>query len=162
VGNFAVLYGGGTNSLGVEQPTVQRYKSTGAANGSAITVASPSLINYDSGIGMDGNGHFTVSWNDMISKRGNGPGNGAFVYFQRYTSAGKANGSAVTVAQGAGFRSLAMNSAGQFVETWSNSGSSYAQVYTSAGSPSGSAVTVGPSTPITTAIDAAGNVTFAS
>jgi hypothetical protein len=46
-----------------------------------------------------------------------------------------------------------MNSAGQFVVTWS----SYAQVYTAAGSPSGSAVNAAG----TTAIDAAGNVTFA-
>src|SRR5262249_13960513 len=88
------------------------------------------------------------------------------VYFQRYTSAGKATGSAVTVAQGSQFlslRSLAMNSAGQFVETWSNyySGPSYAQVYTSAGSPSGSVVSVSSKSPITTAIDPAGNVTFA-
>jgi hypothetical protein len=161
VGNFAVLYGGKTNSLGVEQPTVQRYKSTGAVNGSPIIVSSPSVINYSSGIGMDGNGNFTVSWDDYILKRGNGSNNGSYVYFQRYTSAGKAIGSAVTVAQGAGFHSLAMNSAGQFVETYSSSGSNYAQVYTAAGSPSGSAVTVGPSTSITTAIDSAGNVTFA-
>src|SRR5262249_10107605 len=104
---------------------------------------------------------------DVISGRGNGTNNSAFIYFQRYTSAGRANGSQVTVVQSRVFmslRSLAMNSAGQFVETWSNYYSSlpsYAQVYTSAGSPTGSVVKVAPNRAITTAMDTAGNVTFA-
>ena len=161
VGDFVLLYGGKADRWGVEQPTVQRYKPTGATNGSAITVASPRLGNYDSAIGMDGNGNFTVSWDDS--------NNGSYVYFQRYTSAGKTNGSPVIVAQSSTetltLRSLAMNSGGQFVVTWSVYAPaglpSYAQVYTSAGSPSGSAVNVAPNTAITTAIDAAGNVTFA-
>jgi hypothetical protein len=160
VGDFAVLYGGKTNRYTVEQPTVQRYTMSGAVNGNAIIVASPRLINYDSAIGMDGNGNFTVSWDDV--------NNGAYVYFQRYTSAGRMNGSPVIVAQSGSqtvvLRSLAMNSAGQFVETWSSYYSSLpssAQVYTSAGSPSGSAVNVALNTAITTVIDGAGNVTFA-
>jgi hypothetical protein len=160
-GDFAVLYGGKKDRYGVEQPTVQRYTKSGAANGPAISVATPRLLNYDTAIGMDGNGNFTVSWDDA--------NNGHFVYFQRYTSAGKPNGSTVTVAQSSSetlaLRSLAMNSSGQFVETWSiyypYSMPSSAQVYTAAGSPSGSAVNVTGSTPITTAIDSAGNVTFA-
>jgi hypothetical protein len=162
VGNFAVLYGGKKNRLGVEQPTVQRYTKSGATNGNAIIVASFGLLNYDSAIAMDGNGNFTVSW-DSVSA----------VSFQRYTSAGRTNGSPVSVAQSSTqtlvLHSLAMNSAGQFVETWGPYGFSslacYAQLYTSAGSPSGSAVTVTSSltgsTVMTTAIDTAGNVTFA-
>jgi hypothetical protein len=160
-GDFAVLYAGKADRWRVAQPTVQRYKPSGAANGSAITAASPRLLNYDSAIAMDGSGNFTVSWDDY--------NNGGSVNFQRYTSAGRANGSPVVVAQSSTetltLRSLAMNGAGQFVETWSiysPSGlPSYAQVYSAAGSPSGPAVNVAPSTAITTAIDAAGNVTFA-
>jgi sugar lactone lactonase YvrE len=171
LGNFAVLYGGNAAKSIVQPPTVQRYKSTGAANGSAITVASPSLVNYQSAIGMDGNGNFTVSWNDVFVSRGHGTSTST-VYFQRYTSAGKASGSPVIVVQSSthllGLDSLAMNSSGQFVVTWSDStaNQTYAQVYTAAGSPSGSAVNVTAVTAsspsiVTTAIDAAGNVTFA-
>jgi hypothetical protein len=161
VGNFAVLYGGKKDHYTASEPMVQRYTKTGAVNGNAITVASPRLINYDSAIAMDGNGNFTVSWTDA--------NNGSGVYFQRYTAAGKTSGSTVTVAQSSSqtqlLRSLAMNSAGQFVVTWSPLSSSsmptYAQVYTASGSPSGSTVNVGASGPVTTAIDSAGNVTFA-
>ncbi len=161
VGNFAVLYGGKANRFGVVQPTVQRYTSAGATNGGAITVAAPRLVNYDSAIGMDQYGNFTVAWDDA--------NDGYAVHFQRYTAAGKTTGSLVTVAQSSSqtltLRSLAMNSAGQFVVTWSPYGSSSlptnAQVYTASGSPSGSTVNVGASGPVTTAIDSAGNVTFA-
>src|SRR5262249_4184044 len=60
---------------------------------------------------------------------------------------------------GGGLRSLAMNSAGQFVVTYSYGNSTYAQVYTSTGSPNGSAGT-GTRYPtisgtITTGLDAA-------
>jgi sugar lactone lactonase YvrE len=154
VGNFAVLYGGKADRWTVEQPTVQRYTKTGAVNGNGISIATPRLVGYNSGIGMDGNGNFTVSWDDV--------NNGAFVYFQRYTSAGKPTGSQVTVAQSSpALHSLVMNSAGQFVVTWSVGSVAYAQVYTSAGSPSGSQVTLPNSAAITTAIDSGGNVTFA-
>src|SRR5262249_35124910 len=111
VGNFAVLYGGNAAQSSVEPPTVQRYKSSGAANGSAIIVASPNLVDYQSAIGMDGNGNFTVGWNDSVYSRGHG---GIFtntVYFQRYTSAGRTSGSPVIVVQntthGLGLDSLA-------------------------------------------------------
>ncbi|HZU36402.1 MAG TPA: hypothetical protein VFA18_10865, partial [Gemmataceae bacterium] len=119
VGNFAVLYAGKADRWNVPQATVQRYTAAGKLNGSAITVASPRLLGYDGAIGMDGNGNFTVSWDDS--------NNGNFVYFQRYTAAGKPNGSQVTVAQNSTqtlvLRSLAMNGAGQFVVTWSAYGS---------------------------------------
>ncbi len=163
VGDVAVLYAGKADRYGVPQPMVQRYKPTGAANGSAIAVAGPRLANYDCAIGMDGNGNFTVVWDDYT----NGTGS---VYAQRYTAAGKTNGSPITVAQQTSnytlaVRSLAMSSAGQSVVTWSNTlpsvNQSYAQLYTSAGLPSGSPVAiVSDSTPISTSIDGAGNVTF--
>jgi len=55
-----------------------------------------------------------------------------------------------------------MNSTGQTVVTWSDTSGSHAQVYTSAGSPSGPAVSIASGElPISTAIDGAGNVTFA-
>jgi hypothetical protein len=160
VGDVALLYGGKTDRYGAENVMVQRYKPTGAANGNAITVASPRLLDHDSGIAMDASGNFTVGWDDYT----NGTG---YVYAQRYTSAGKANGSPSIVDQqtsnySPAFRSLAMNNTGQTVVTWSDTTGTHARVYNSSGSPIGSAVTItSGASPISTAIDGAGTVTFA-
>src|SRR5262249_17303914 len=149
VGNFAVLYGGKADRWTAQTVMVQRYKSSGAANANAITVASPQLLNHDAGIAMDGNGNFTVGWDDAVYSRNTGIMTNS-VSAQRYTTAGKVNGTLITVAQSGTqtltFRSLAMNSTGQFVETWS-SNYPYAQVYSSAGSPVGRAVAITGSTP---------------
>src|SRR5262249_37064578 len=116
-------------------------------------------------IAMDSTGNFVVAWRDASGAR-NGAPNG--VYAQRYSAAGKANGSQITVVQDPNLYvdlGLAMNDSGGFVVTWNLAWGSdrggHAQVFNADGTKSGSAVAVTSDQQApAAAMDSAGNVTF--
>ncbi|HTS55539.1 MAG TPA: DUF4347 domain-containing protein, partial [Burkholderiales bacterium] len=96
-------------------------------------------------VAMDANGNYVVVWD------GNGPGDSAGVFFQRYNAAGVAQGSETRVnstttgTQNA--PSVAMDANGNFVIAWTDSGGSvYEQLYNSSGVAQGSNVRVNSST----------------
>jgi hypothetical protein len=161
VGDFAVMYGKSTYSKWgwtTEAITVQRYTKTGAVNGSAISVVTPTLVDYSDRLGMDGSGNFVVAWDEITSSRGGSSGT-AYVYAQCYTAAGKANGSRIIVAQNPAsmtLDALAMNSAGRFVVAYS----AMVQIYNADRTPAGAPLTLA-ADPETAALDNAGNVTVA-
>jgi hypothetical protein len=170
-GNFAVLYATETHSKnwGWSGPTfkVQRCTATGAANGGAISVVSPSLINGNASFGMAGAGNFVVVWDDVNH-------GASYVYAQQFTAAGHSSGKQITVASGGTtgasgmtlWSSVAMNANGRFVVTYEDSGTRVARVYNADGTPAGAAVTfasggVVDGEPAAVALDGAGNATFA-
>jgi hypothetical protein len=175
-GNFAVLYGMSTYSStwGWSSPSIrfQRYTSAGAASGSAVTVATPSIGSQTPGLAMDGAGNMTVVWNDFTADSGRFGTYTFYINAQRYTAAGKANGSRITVASlpntnnfGLHWPNVAMNTAGKFVVTWGRAGTGdgLAQVFNANGTPAGGTVAfgqIGGQRP-GLGIDGAGNVTFA-
>jgi hypothetical protein len=145
----------------------QRYTASGAANGNAITVATPTLVNGFQGVAMAGAGNFVVTWDDISNR---GPNN---VFAKQYTASGKSTGGQITVATGDAlgltlWSSVAMNATGQFVVTYEHRGvGRQAQVYNANGTP----VPGGPVTFVSgdfidgtaaaVAMDSAGNATFA-
>jgi len=96
-GDFVIVYNAETKSKnwGWSTPvvTAQRYTSTGVANGSAIKVATPSLVNGLNSVAMDGAGNFVVVWDDVSNSA-------LFVYAQRFKASGQKNGSAIAVMPG--------------------------------------------------------------
>jgi len=98
-GNSVVLYRTSTfnKSFGWSGPALkaQRYTANGSANGGAISVASPNLINGAASVAMDGAGNFVAVWDDTTSK-----GVSTVVNFQRYDTAGRKAGGLITVASG--------------------------------------------------------------
>jgi uncharacterized delta-60 repeat protein len=63
----------------------QRYSAAGQAQGKAIKVATPGLINGAAGVAMDAQANFVVAWDD------------GQIYAQRYSARGAAVGSRITV-----------------------------------------------------------------
>jgi hypothetical protein len=171
-GDFAVLMTGAITTKGHLNDGVtlfQRFTSSGAAAGSRTQVVDANLMNGQQGIAMDGAGNFVVVWQDATGTSGG-------IFAQRYTAAGATAGSRITVATDPPGKSsdnrspsVAMNSSGTFVVTWSTgvlslNTTKVAQVFNAAGQPLGSNVTIVSSwlsTCAGTAIDSAGNVTVA-
>jgi hypothetical protein len=160
-GNFVVAYnvetklhGGG----GWSGPTVkaQRYTASGSANGNAVTVATPGLVNGIQSVAMDGAGNFVVVWDDS----------GSSVLAQRFKATGQKNGSVMTVASETGVAwqsDVAMNPAGQFAVTWFSrtAGQRMVQRYNADGTRSGGAVGfTAREEQGGVALDGAGNLTF--
>jgi hypothetical protein len=182
-GDFAVMYGKSAYSKqwgwNTAAMTIQRYTSTGASNGSAISAGTPNLINGHQAMAMDANGNFVIVWDDSVFSR-SGRTMTTSVYAQLYTAAGKKNGSQITVVSSSDIvwqSSVAMTHDGRFVVGWEHrvlhnnpDGSVYydfignAQLFTASGARSGSALVVTISNaveaPLAIGYDDAGNVTF--
>ena len=147
-----------------------RHTSSGAANGSAIKVATPTLINGLQSVAMDGAGKFTVVWDDNASGT-------SFVYAQRFKASGQKNGSLITVASLTSQQDLVWMSSvatandGRFAVAWVRRVSATAdsvqefQLFNADGSRSGAVREVthgtGVEAPVGIAYDVAGNVTLA-
>jgi hypothetical protein len=164
-GDFVVVYDVSTysKSRGWSTPTLkaQRYTPSGSANGSAITVASPNLVNGSVVVGMAGPGNFVVAWDDVVGNRGGG--SSPYVYAQQYTASGSKSGSLITLPSGSASPDVAMNANGGFVVTYALNGGRQAQVYNANGTPSGTAVAYasGAVGGNGVTLDGAGNVTLA-
>ena len=138
-GNFVVCwqdYGGGNGDV-----KAQRYDSSGAAQGTEITVASGAGNQGFPSVAMDSSGNFVVVWEDSA-------GAGYDVTAQRYDSSGTAQGSAINVATDASnerYPAVAMDS-GDFVVCWHDDAGTgndtKAQLYDSNGTAQGSTITV--------------------
>lgn len=161
-GNFAVLFeSNGSHGPQPEDHLVQRYTAAGTAIGKAVTITSSSVGHvYRHSIAMDATGRFVVAWDQ-------GAGNGTSVFAQRFSSTAQKIGSQITVStspsSAPSFQSnVSMNNAGRFAVTWGEYGTGLqkAQVY-DWGTPVGGNITLGSSASAGSAVDAAGNVTFA-
>ena len=138
-GDFVTVWqGDGVESSGQTGIFMQRYNSSGAAQGSAFQVNTNTTENQEHpSIGMDSTGDFIVAWDAVFS-----------IEAQRYNAAGVPQGSNFrvdTFTTGAQVNpSVAMDSAGDFVIAWSaqyadGSGLSVAaQRYNSSGAAQGS------------------------
>jgi hypothetical protein len=132
-GNFAVLYA--TWFSGGPTYYVQRYSAAGVARGRPILVVGTGLINIGASLAMSSTGTFVVTWSDA--------GNDIDVFAQRYSSAGQAIGSRITVASTSDTErspSVAMDADGNFVVAWEFHGSAHgraAQIFNADGTPRG-------------------------
>lgn len=102
---FDVLYGAPRKNYPyLVDPTVERYSSTGAASGSAITVADLSNNSVSSAsIAMDANGNFVVGWQYNILHQTGVKSSYYYegtINWQRYTSNGTAYGTIQPVVLG--------------------------------------------------------------
>ena len=115
---FDVLYDT-PNSNGLPVYGVQRYSSSGAAEGRPISVAKTTGGDFFASIAMDATGDFVVDWDNVT---GTSPNWVYTINAQRYSSAGKAVGSAIQVNQDTTQEQTAsdvgMDAAGDFVVTW--------------------------------------------
>jgi hypothetical protein len=169
LGNFVVTWtGSGQNGWGVY---AQRYNAQGQTLGGQFEVNTNTSGDKEYvGMAMNGSGAFVISWSS------NGQdGSGWGVYAQRYNSSGVAQGSEFRVNTTAVgdqmYPSVAMDSLGDFVITWSSNGQDgsgwgvYAQRYTSAGCKAGceflvNTTTTGDQLYSTVAMDGTGNFTI--
>jgi len=129
-GNFAVCWQ--DYSVGNGDTKVQRYNSSGVAQGTEITVVSGAGNQGWPAIAMDSSGDFVVVWQDDA-------GVGSDIKAQRYDSSGVAQGTEITVVSDAGNQispDVAMDSSGNFVVVWQDNASGgdvKAQRYDSSG-----------------------------
>jgi hypothetical protein len=146
----------------------QRYNAAGVPQGSEFRVNTTTADNQMyANVAMDSAGDFVITWS---SHNQDGPGWG--VYAQRYNAAGVAQGGEfrvnTTTADDQMYSSVAVDSAGDFVITWSShnqDGSGwgvYAQRYNAAGVPQGgefqvNTTTAGDQMYSTVAMDSLGN-----
>ena len=167
-GNFVVTwssYGQDGDGWGVY---AQRYDESGVALGSEIQVNATTAGNQlYSTIAMDAAGDFVVTWSSSGQDT-----DGYGVYAQRFNSAGIAQGSEFLVNETTTgdqrYSNVAMDSAGNFVVTWSSYGQDgdgfgvYARQYDSTGTAAGgefqvNTTTAGDQFVSTVAMDAAGD-----
>lgn len=124
------------NSLGI---SARRYDASGVARGAAFQVNSTTANSQmGSAVAMDAAGDFVITWYSYAQD-----GDGSGIYAQRYNAAGGTVGSEflvnTTTASQQQFPAVAMNSAGDFVITWSSFSQDgsfwgiYAQRYDAAG-----------------------------
>jgi hypothetical protein len=171
VGNFTVVWasagqdGSGWGVYG------QRFNALGVAQGSEFRVNTTSAGDQEySAIAMNGSGNFVVTWSSYGQD-----GSGWGVYAQRYNALGSAQGGEFqvnTYTQGDQmYPSVATDTAGDFVITWSSYGQDgsgwgvYAQRYNALGSAQGSTLQVNSYTQgdqmySSVAMDASGNFTI--
>jgi hypothetical protein len=139
-GNYVVTWAATDALTGHWDVLAQRFDVNGNAQGGLITVASSLLAdNVNPAVAMDAAGDFVVTWSQS--------GSPWQVYAQRYNSSGNAQGGAFRV-ETDGFNdqkwsSVAMDTAGDFVVTWTkyDAGAkiwkTMAQRYNSAGAAQG-------------------------
>jgi hypothetical protein len=160
-GDFSVLYGGpGSSSAPIWY--FQRYSLAGQAQGSAVKVAAPTLINGPSSIAMDGNGNMVVTWDDNTSS------NSLDVFAQRYDASSRKLGGTLTVnTTTAGIQwppSVGRDSGGAFVVAWDDRqlNAKAAQLFNADGTKNGSPFVLAPNYEERTSIgmDASGNAVF--
>jgi len=144
-GDFVVTWTsyGGQDGSG-DGVYAQRYNAAGAAQGSEFQVNSYTTNNQrNSTVAMDADGDFVVTWTSYTQD-----GSRDGIYAQRYNAAGAAQGNEFRVNTSTtdyqSFSTVAMDSDGDFVVTWSSFGqdgssySIYAQRYNAAGVAQGS------------------------
>jgi hypothetical protein len=162
-GDFSVLYGGPSPSINAPIWYFQRYNLAGQAQGAAVKVVAPTLIDGTSSIAMDGSGNLVVTWDDATSS------NSLDVFAQRYSATGKKLGSTFTVnTTTAGIQwlpSAGRASSGAFVIAWHDRqlGAMMAQFFNADGTRNGGPIPIGPNAEQRTAVgmDASGNAVFA-
>ena len=123
-GNFVVAWASDGQDGGGSGVYAQRYNAAGTAQGAAFlvntTTANDQVIPF---VAMNASGTFVIAW----EADGGQDGAGAGVYAQRYNAAGAAQGAEfrvnVTTAGDQNIDDLAMDSAGNFIVTWSGNGS---------------------------------------
>lgn len=146
----------------------QRYNAAGVVQGSEFQVNTYTALQQAAPVvAMDASGNFVVAWQST-----NQDGDDYGVYAQRYNAAGAVQGSEFrvnTYTTGAQMTpAIAMDAAGDFVITWSGSGSDpsnygvYGQRYSAAGATQGSEFQVNTTTSLnqqgqSVAMDAAGD-----
>jgi hypothetical protein len=134
-GNFVITW----ESYGQGGIYAQRYNSIGVAQGTEFRVNITDTTSGESypSVAMDSNGNFVITWGSEQD------GDGFGIYAQRYNSSGVAQGSTFQVntytINNQIYPSIAMDSNGDFVITWSSYGQDgsgrgiYAQRYNSSG-----------------------------
>lgn len=168
-GDFVVVW----RSVGQDDSNygvfAQRYNNAGIAQGSEFRVNTYTTSNQVfPAVAMDSVGNFVVTWSSGANQDGDSYG----VYAQRYSAAGAALGSEFrvnsTLANVQRYSTVAMDSSGDFVITWTSlqqDGDNYgifAQRYNSSGVPQGGEIqvntyTTGPQVYSRVAMDANGN-----
>jgi len=138
-GNFVIAWQSYGQDGSVYGVYAQRYNASGVAQGSEF-VANTYTANSQStaSVAMDSSGNFVIAW-QSDGQDGSGYG----VYAQRYNASGVAQGSEFQVnaytASVQSYPSVAMDSLGNFVVTWSSDGQDgssygvYAQRYNASG-----------------------------
>jgi hypothetical protein len=171
LGNFVVVwssYGQDGSGWGVYG---QRYSSLGVAQGGEFRINTTTTGDQEyATVAMNGAGNFVVTWSSYGQD-----GSGWGVYAQRYNSCGVAQGGEFRVntctAGDQTYSAAAMDTAGDFVITWSSYGQDgsgwgvYAQRYNCSGVAQGSefratAATVGDQMYSSVAMDSTGNFTI--
>jgi hypothetical protein len=168
-GAFAISWTIESDDTGVR---VQRYNASGVAQGGIIAANTYTNGNQQWGnIAMDSAGDFVVVWQSSGED-----GSGWGIYGQRYNSSGVAQGGEfrinTTTAGDQTYPSVAMDSAGDFVVTWTSNGQDgsaggiYAQRYNASGVAQGgefrvNTTTAGDQTTPDVAMDADGNFLIA-
>ena len=150
-GNFVIVWrsldqegGAGNNTWGIY---AQRYNASGTKIGSEFQVNSTISGDQDEPrIAMDASGNFVIVW------QGKGSGDDPGIFLQRYDSSGVAQGGETlvntTVTGTQSDASVAMDDAGNFVVTWSDTDSSnvYMQRFNALGAKVGGQVLVNTTT----------------
>jgi hypothetical protein len=169
LGNFVVTWtGNGQNGWGVY---AQRFNAQGQTLGGQFEVNTNTSGDKEYvSMAMNGSGAFVISWSSYGQD-----GSGWGVYAQRYNSCGVAQGGEfrvnTTTAGDQMYPSVAIDTLGDFVITWSSYGQDgsgwgvYAQRYTSAGCKAGceflvNTTTTGDQMYSTVAMDGTGNFTI--
>lgn len=138
-GNFAVVWASTGQDGGGRGIFAQRYDLDGNAQGAEFQVNTYTSGNQETpAIAMDDDGDFVVVW-----RSNNQDGSQGGVYFQRYNSAGVAQGAETlantTTSSDQHEPTVSMDSAGNFVIAWSSKGQDgsqdgvYAQRFSAAG-----------------------------
>lgn len=149
---FDVLYAGHTLSGKVvsSSPTlyVERYSSSGALQGSALTVVNKHLSGGDDLIATDTNGNFDVVWADTATSKSHSQTILYTINAQRYTSAGKTVGSAIQLNPNTSVEqiwcSAGMDSTGDVVASWGDVNGNVMLRQVSAAGSLGNVINLGP------------------
>ena len=120
-GDFVISWSSGDNQDGDSWGIyAQRFNAAGVAQGVEILVNTTTTDEqHYSSVGMDAAGNFVVTWSSK-----NQDGDGWGVYAQRFDASGSALGGefrvANTTAEDQLYSNVSVNSAGDFVITWSS------------------------------------------
>ena len=138
-GSFVIAWVDSRNGNGEWDIYYQQYNSSGVKQGanSKANEIPGTEAEGDPSVGKDGNGNFVIAWTQVT---GTWPSVSRNVYYQRFNSAGVAQGVNSKVNDGVGQGvnpSVAMNGNGDFVIAWMDYRGIYYQRYNSLGEAQG-------------------------